>query len=250
MINRNNMPIIREAMELLLAQVDRSTYEIVVVDSMSTDGAKEYLDQLSRSGAITLIEEECSRGRGRQVGFERSSGSYVIGDIETDDLLTPGVIPRIVSFYHANFEGELMVMKGFSIAPREVYAALGGWKDLQWDEESYIWYLASTKGLLVYVPFETRSKVTVRRRSTLRQLRWRYVRARERLRIGASPLSGVRPSRYPVHVTVTAAAWVRSRFMKRYSPRLDPEFDLLNYVAKDAFPSIEEGQGKTIISMS
>jgi glycosyltransferase involved in cell wall biosynthesis len=249
MINKNNMPIIREAMEILLAQVDRN-YNVVVVDSMSTDGAKEYLDRLSKSGVITLIEEECSRGRGRQIGFERSSGSYIIGDIETDDLLIPSVIPRVVAFCHANFEGKLMTMKGFSIAPREVYAALGGWKDLQWDEESYVWYLASTKGLLVHIPFETRAKVMVRRRSNLRQMRWRYIRARERLRIGASPVSGVRLSRYPVHVAITAVAWVRSRFMERYSPKLDPDFDLLNYVPKDIFPSIEEGPGKTIISKS
>jgi glycosyltransferase involved in cell wall biosynthesis len=245
-INKNNMPVVQESIEVCLAQVG-SRDEVIVVDSNSTDGAKEYLQELSKPESITLIESECSRGRGRKIALEQSRRSYIICDIETNDILIPRLIPNAVSFYHdANFEGKLMLMNGFSIAPWQVYQSVGGWKDLQWDEQSYIWYLVSTHGLLTYVPFETRAKITVRRRSALGQPRWRYVRARERLRIGASPVQGVRRSRYPA-ASIAAAAWVRSGFMERYSPKLDPQFQLTNYAVKDIFPPIQQGEGSVVI---
>ncbi|MCL5068133.1 MAG: glycosyltransferase, partial [Thaumarchaeota archaeon] len=109
--NFNTASILEKSINSILNQIDDS-FEVVVVDSCSTDGSAEILRSLQSAGQIRLMEQRCTRGRGRQISFLNSAGSYIIDQIDMDDVYKP-VIKPLIEFYHKNFEGKLMATKGF-----------------------------------------------------------------------------------------------------------------------------------------
>jgi glycosyltransferase involved in cell wall biosynthesis len=193
----NNGPTVRRSIESILSQIDDS-FEIVVVDNESTDGSYEILREFSELGEIKLIRARCSRGRGRQIAFENSTGDYVIANMDMDDVFRPRLL-ELLKRYHEVAEGKLLWaysrMRGqgfwggeaFTIASRELINDLGGWRDLQVFEDRELCCRAARMGDFRTATFsllESTNMHTERTRTLVGRLGWKYLRYREILRCG------------------------------------------------------------------
>jgi glycosyltransferase involved in cell wall biosynthesis len=110
------------------------SFEIVVCDNCSNDGSKEILQEYAQKGRIKLIVEKSSRGRGRQIAFENSTGSYIISGLDTDDKLTQDFIV-FLNIYHRCYEGEMLSAGTIHVIPRNLVKEIGGWRDLNYGED-------------------------------------------------------------------------------------------------------------------
>ena len=132
--NYNSKDTLRRCLESVLCQID-SNFEIVISDNCSTDGSLEILKEYAKSGKIKLIIERSSRGKGRQIAFENSVGTYILSGIDTDDLIKP-LLKDILRTYHEKHEGFMLSFGTFHIIPRQLVIEIGGWRDLQRFEDT------------------------------------------------------------------------------------------------------------------
>jgi glycosyltransferase involved in cell wall biosynthesis len=131
--NFNSINTIQESMESIFNQVN-SSFEIVVCDNYSNDGSREILQQYARKGKIKLVEARSSRGKGRQIAFENSTGKYIISGVDTDDRLKPD-FQKFLSLYHREHEGYMLSAGTIHIIPRQLVEEIGGWRDLTYWED-------------------------------------------------------------------------------------------------------------------
>src|ERR1051326_6753838 len=92
----NRADLIGRAIDSVLAQ-DDGDFEIIVIDSASTDGSRELVRaSAARDPRFRLICEEPGRGVGpaRNVGIDHATGQWAI-PIDTDDEMPPGTLSRI-----------------------------------------------------------------------------------------------------------------------------------------------------------
>ena len=78
--------------------------------------------------------EHCSRGKGRQIAFEKSLGSYIISGLDADDIVKP-TLKSVLLFYHTQHEGYVLTFGTIHFIPRDLVEAVGGWRELQWGED-------------------------------------------------------------------------------------------------------------------
>ena len=163
---------------------------------MSTDGSWETLKALDIPN-LKLFREKSSRGRARQIGFEGSTGKYVLAHLDCDDTFNPNGIAAILRRYHSDYEGKMLATmqpkwsSNVTIAPRSLIEEIGGWRDVNWYEDWDVWVRAAAKGMYQFVsyPHENppHSQITVRfdrRRTRSRRIRTRYEQYRDSLRLG------------------------------------------------------------------
>jgi glycosyltransferase involved in cell wall biosynthesis len=131
--NFNSITTIKESMESIFNQIN-SSFEIVVCDNFSKDGSREILQQYARKGKIKLVLKRSSRGRGRQIAFENSTGKYIISGVDTDDRLKP-TFQEFLSLYHREHEGYMLSTGTIHIIPRQIIEEIGGWRDLTYFED-------------------------------------------------------------------------------------------------------------------
>jgi glycosyltransferase involved in cell wall biosynthesis len=221
MTNYNSVTTLDRSLSALFQQLD-DQFEVVVVDNCSTDGSLQMLEKLSGEGRLRLVTRKCTRGVGRQLAFTESKGDYVISSVDLDDEIKP-LLRDAVKVYHERFEGSLMLMQGFSIAPRKLLEDIGGWRDLQTGEDWDLWDRAASVKKFVFIPFDmSRLRLSHGSRGMRFILTQQYVKARDIFRLGGNPLrrEGRRLPPYLLTIIVTPAAYVRSRFMKRFVPPL------------------------------
>src|ERR1035441_4286710 len=192
----NNGQTVRRSLESILNQIDND-FEVIVVDSESTDGSYEILKEFSDVGKIKLIRQNCSRGKGREIAFENSSGKYIIANTDMDDIFKPR-LRELLARYQAVAAGRLLWassrIKGafgggesFTIAPRELIAELGGWKGLHIFKDLELRSRAARRGKYrrgEFALLEATNPHAERTRTRIARMKWRYVRYREILRIG------------------------------------------------------------------
>ncbi|MDG7000689.1 MAG: glycosyltransferase family 2 protein [Nitrososphaerota archaeon] len=191
--NFNNALTLRSSLNSILHQIDER-FEVVVVDNLSTDGSAEILKEYEKDGKIRLISHKCSRGKGRQLAFENSIGTYVIANLDTDDIFEKNLF-TIIKHYHRLCEGTFtwvvtMNRSGrqggwVTIAPREVIAKIGGWNDLQRGEDWEIARRAFKINLYRWGKFPLLVSNTIHSDMTaLEKFRFSFVTQRDRMRIG------------------------------------------------------------------
>jgi glycosyltransferase involved in cell wall biosynthesis len=132
-------------MESIFNQLNDS-FEIVVCDNRSSDGSNAILQEYARKGKIKLFVENCSRGKGRQIAFEKSTGEYIISGLDTDDRLKP-VFQKFLSLYHKDHEGYMLSAGTIHVIPRQLVEEIGGWRDLKWGEDVDFRRRATSLGL-------------------------------------------------------------------------------------------------------
>ena len=146
----------------ILNQIDEN-FEVIVVDAKSTDGSSRILKRFEKEGRINLIVQKCTRGKGRQIAFENSSGDYIIANLDTDELYAPKLIELLSIYHHSCSDKTLLVTtsmergkrgrQNVTIAPRGLVEEIGGWRDLNYAEDWDFWCRASTRGKFATLVF-------------------------------------------------------------------------------------------------
>ena len=88
-VNQNYGKLIRRCIRSLLNQdLDKSRYEIIIVDDCSTDDSIEALDTFLKAGEVKLIrnKENLGIGASAQIGVANSRGKYFVR-VDSDDYV-------------------------------------------------------------------------------------------------------------------------------------------------------------------
>ena len=125
----NRWPLVREALDSVLAQSYRS-FELIVVDDGSTDGSADRLRQVE--GCIRLIVQ-ANRGvsAARNRGVEVARGKY-LAFLDSDDLWLPEKLAAQVQFLelHSNFQicqtEEIWLRRGVRVNPKKIHRKPSG----------------------------------------------------------------------------------------------------------------------------
>ncbi|AGB04671.1 glycosyl transferase [Aciduliprofundum sp. MAR08-339] len=137
----NNAPRIRSSLDSILKYINPEDFEIVVVDSKSTDGTLEILKEYQkRFSNFKIIVEKCKRGRGRQIAFENSKGEFII-QVDLDTVYYPQWWEFIKAYERWDGYGKYAVQAVYSgIYPRHLLEKVGGWRNLQHNEDFDLWW--------------------------------------------------------------------------------------------------------------
>lgn len=99
-VNYNYAKLIRRCIRSLLNQdLDKSHYEIIVVDDCSNDDSIEALDTFVRAGEIKIIKnsENLGIGASAQIGVANSRGKYFVR-VDSDDYVQPAFLYMLYNF--------------------------------------------------------------------------------------------------------------------------------------------------------
>lgn len=127
----NRWPMVREAIDSVLAQDDED-FELIVVDDGSTDGTSEALGQYG--GRVKMIQHPHNRGvsAARNTGLLRSRGKY-IAFLDSDDLWVKGKLKTQVAFLDENphyplcYTDEIWIRRGKRVNPMKKHSKYSGW---------------------------------------------------------------------------------------------------------------------------
>lgn len=102
--NYNYGRLIRRCIRSLLNQdLDRSRYEIIVIDDHSSDDSVEALATFVNAGEIKLVvnNENLGVGAGARVGVNHSRGKYFVR-VDSDDYVQPPFLYMLYNFLKFN----------------------------------------------------------------------------------------------------------------------------------------------------
>lgn len=101
LVVKNGMPHVAEAVESVRAQTF-GDLELIVQDGASTDGTREYLEELELPFACHLDSRpDAGVAEAANRAVERCAGD-IAGSIDADNLLEPDAVERVVAFLDAN----------------------------------------------------------------------------------------------------------------------------------------------------
>jgi len=112
--------------------------------------------------------------------------------MDLDDTFKPE-LKKLLSIYHKMFEGYLVYANkppnwgGITIGPRELIARIGGWRDLQFNEDWDLWARAAKIGKFKVLNYELRESIRVsdaKIQGAYGRLKYRYIKYRELYRLG------------------------------------------------------------------
>ncbi len=248
---------IRESLKSILDQIDER-FEVVIVDGNSTDGTFEILKEFSTQTRIKIFQRKCSRGTGRQIAFESSSGDYVISNMDLDDVFKP-VLPALIKFYLEHAEGRVLLAvasnggavattQAVTVSPRRLLTSLGGWRDLQWGEDQDLWSRAAKIDKYSWTFFNMHEKTNphIERKKMLGKMRLRYVTYRELLRTGRKVLSGEHANLSQRLIYILAR--LSLPFYKSYKDEFNATFNPYSpsfFIGAPAEESLKEGEPLT-----
>jgi glycosyltransferase involved in cell wall biosynthesis len=230
---RNEIRKIRDSLDSILGQIN-DDFEVVVVDSASTDGTLEVLQEYAESGKIKLIVRKCTRGEGRQIAFENSSGKYIISNLDADDIIAPR-IKELVDFYHRRCDGNLLLVvsdlyergaQNVTVAPRSLISQIGGWRNLLYSEDWDLWSRAAKAGKYRFTAFNLieRRGIHPERQKLLKKLKLRMDQYVDRYRLGRRVLSEGEQVNVAQRLAQLAARFL-TLFMKSYKDDFNARFE-------------------------
>jgi glycosyltransferase involved in cell wall biosynthesis len=129
--SHNRLPMLREAVESVLAQ-DFEDFELLVVDDGSTDGTFEEMKKYG--GRVKAFRMEINRGvsAARNHGVAACRGKY-IAFLDSDDLWMKGKTRTQVDFLDQNpqyplcYTDEIWIRRGRRVNPMKKHAKYSGW---------------------------------------------------------------------------------------------------------------------------
>ena len=81
--------------------IDRSTYEIIVVDDKSTDGSNKIINQFENSIKIIYNKKNLGLSKSRNLGIKKCKGKYILM-LDSDDYISEHYLKFIGSFLDFN----------------------------------------------------------------------------------------------------------------------------------------------------
>lgn len=143
----------------------RSEYELVVVDAGSADDSLSVLDRFSKQHGNCRVQSEmrpCSRGRGRQLAFKLSRGTYV-AILDSDLRVRPAYGPFLQGYlrHPRRDESAFLAYEDMdgrranltcSFYPRSLIDQVGGWRDLWGAEDIDLWVRLIRASALTFLP--------------------------------------------------------------------------------------------------
>ena len=221
-INYNNVLTIHKFFDSVLNRIDKKDFKIIVVDSYSSDGSFELLEEMYKSGKIDILARiRCSRGLGRQIAYLLSKAEYIIANIDTDVIYNDKIVDVLADYQkrRANF---LYAVYGAMVLPRCLVERLGGWRDLDRHEDSDLCARAFAAGCYMHdMRINVVDKHLRKKQHILKKFIENYRDFRDWFRIGMKihELPG------GVHIIIKPSvilAFLTYRLYKRYS---NPKFD-------------------------
>jgi glycosyltransferase involved in cell wall biosynthesis len=183
---------VKAALDSLLGQID-DRFELVVADNYSDDGSAEILEGYQKQGRIKLIKKRGSRGVGREAALEGAIGQYIVSGLDMDDTFKPR-LAQLVDFYHLKCDGSLLLTEiATHIAPRDLVVKLGGYHNLQFNENWDLFKRAARIDKFRWTIFPLLESVNEHpeRRSRIGRIRYEYIQIRDRYRVGKRPFGGL-----------------------------------------------------------
>jgi glycosyltransferase involved in cell wall biosynthesis len=144
----NNSNVIRKSINSIISKLPdfKKRFEMIIVDNYSSDGTYEILKEYQKEYPnITVIQEKCTRGKGRAIAFNNTKGKYVL----TIDFDTVYLEPFKNIVYSYKRIKPLEIYPMFMMR-RETMDIIGNWKDLNYDEDMELAANAISKGIKVY----------------------------------------------------------------------------------------------------
>ena len=180
MLCYNDAERLKESLDSILELSEFTSVEVIVVDNLSSDGSREILSDYHQRRQIKCIERRCTRGKGRQIAVEASSGRYVIAHLDCDDVFSASGLRSLLALYHRDYEGMMLVTKrtnvdersNITIGPADLFRSLG-WRDINWFEDWDLWNRARAIGKYRFLSYPESSpphkaiKVRIARRRKL-----------------------------------------------------------------------------------
>ncbi len=113
---KNAAASIRETIDSVISQKQGKIVEYIVIDGASTDGTQEIVKSFDNSVDIFISELDGGIADAFNKGIVRSSGT-IIGLINADDCLLPGVIDKVSNYFTAHPEvdvihGDVLLYEG------------------------------------------------------------------------------------------------------------------------------------------
>ena len=81
--------------------VDRSGYEVIVVDDKSTDGSKNIIEQFENTIKIIYNKKNYGLSKSRNLGIKKSKGKYILM-LDSDDYISEHYLRFMGSFLDYN----------------------------------------------------------------------------------------------------------------------------------------------------
>ncbi len=127
----NRLPMLKEAVNSVLAQDDEDM-EVIVVDDGSTDGTGEVIK--GYGGRVQLIQFSTNKGvsAARNQGILKARGKY-IAFLDSDDLWVKGKVKIQTTFLDENphypicYTDEIWIRKGKRVNPMRKHTKYSGW---------------------------------------------------------------------------------------------------------------------------
>ncbi|MEP5613297.1 MAG: glycosyltransferase [Cyclobacteriaceae bacterium] len=104
-LSHNHNEFVEESIRSVLDQ-NYENVELIVVDDASTDGTKDKIEGLLRGRSIKFISltENIGNCKAFNIGFQQSSGEYII-DLAADDILLPNRIANGLKAFDSDLVG-------------------------------------------------------------------------------------------------------------------------------------------------
>jgi Glycosyl transferase family 2 len=147
------------------------SYEVVVADGPSTDGARTFLEErVKTAGRFRLVTHgERNRGYGRRRAFEASQGTTVV-PFDTSIDYNPQY-GRLIESYIA-LGTDKMLFSEICALSRHSIEAVGGWRDLVGGEDIDLYSRIVRQFGVIAFPTATPGSQSARLGSVARQLRY------------------------------------------------------------------------------
>src|SRR3990170_1658577 len=219
--NLNSANTIRRWASSLLANLSGDD-EVLIVDGLSTDGSREFLQRLCEENGFKFIAAKTNMGQARDLAFRSSGGEYLIYYLDTDDVIVS--LQEAKRLYHEVVErdpvtGEQRAFRclGFFIIPRPMLEDVGGYPDLHFYEDQLLAYrLASRRQLTAsWRVSAVRTGMDPKKRRLRFRVGYSFCRVRDGLRIGMFD------GRNLQGILLLPPAWIAYLLMSRYEFRKD-----------------------------
>ena len=101
LVHHDGLSMLRNCLQSLAANPPRVPYEIIIVDNVSTDGARAMLSAEFPAVRVLCNETRQGFGENQNTGLRASRGKYLFL-LNDDTLLSPGAIDRLCDFLDRN----------------------------------------------------------------------------------------------------------------------------------------------------